>query len=142
LNFIFEFNTHIFYKNEDIFQTKLNELQKEVNNLKNNTNTKFSVNMEKRIINDDDLNNYNELTLFDKLMFFGYINKDSENDKININFNYYYKVGENKTFYDEIIIKLLYMIYFLGITPKIFVKNINNICNKNLEPKIHFIYHV
>jgi hypothetical protein len=80
----------------------------------------------------DDLNNYNKLTFLDKLMFIGsiipkYIEKsrDEENKyNIKINFHYY---NNNNTIYDNIITIVLFIIYFFGITPRLFVMDIKKI---------------
>jgi hypothetical protein len=160
-NFIFEFNTNIFYKSEDIIQNKINYLRGElinnlndliiqsnnnnpnitfINQIDNNNNNyelpfidenNYQNNNKLTFINDDDLNDYNKLTILDKLMFFGSINKNSDNNKININFNYYDKKCNIFCGYDynQFMIQILYVIYFFGITPKIFIVDINKICN-------------
>jgi hypothetical protein len=151
LNFIFELNTEIFYKSDNILINKIddvlnisnnnfNDLKTQLDNfsvivqsqmffnqIDNNYNSyKFPkptiINTNKKIIfiNDDDLQYYNKLTIIDKLMFYGFIN---------INFNYCNSNFNN--LYDKIIIYILFLIYFLGITPRIFILDINKICNKN-----------
>jgi hypothetical protein len=160
LNFIFELNTEIFYKSDNILINKIddvlnisnnnfNDLKTQLDNfsvivqsqmffnqIDNNYNSyKFPkptiINTNKKIIfiNDDDLQYYNKLTIIDKLMFYGFINSNYDDTKININFNYCNSNFNN--LYDKIIIYILFLIYFLGITPRIFILDINKICNKN-----------